>query len=380
MGGAGGDEWSFDPAWVTVNGGSYGGCPASVRAAQARWRERFERQPTRLMHAEVPALLREAAGVIASFVGARAEDVVFVENATAGCNAVLRSFAFEPDDEIILFDQAYGAVRRTVEFVASGAGARVVTVPLPFPDAPGDEIVARLGAAITGRTRLAVLDHITSPGGLVLPLAGMVGVCHRAGVRVLVDGAHAPGQIPLALDAIGADWYAANLHKWLFAPVGTGVLHARSDRQDGLHPTSISHGFGGGFVAEFDWTGTRDFSSWLAAPDAIGLHRRLGGPALMARNAGLAREGAGIVAAWLGTEAAAGCLPGGAMALARLPVEGERGVGAALRWRARLIEARVDAPVVSLADALWVRLSAQAYNERADYERLAERLAMLVRP
>ena len=355
---AGSNEWSFDPDWVTVNNGSFGACPRTVRAAQARWRERFERQPTRFLHREFPALLREAAASVASFLGARPEDLAFVGNATEGCNAVLRSLPLREGDEIVLFDQAYGAVRRTASFVAANAGARLVDVALPFPEAPPGLVLERLAAAITGRTVLAILDHITSPGALVLPLAAMVRACRARGVRVLVDGAHAPGQIPVDLASIGADWYAANLHKWLFAPAGTAILHARADAQAGLHPTSISHGVGQGFLAEFDWTGTRDVSGWLAAPEAIELHRQLGGPSLMARNAALVREGGAILAASLGTELAPGCEPGGAMALVRLPV-----TGSALAWRARLIEARIDAPVVALAEALWVRISAQAYNE-----------------
>ena len=271
------------------------------------------------MHRDLPGLIRQAAGVLARSLGVSADDTVFVENATAGCNAVLRSHPLRDGDEILVFDQAYGAVRNIVRHVAALSGAVPVEIELPFPDCPPDEVVHRLAAAITGRTVLAVLDHVTSPGALVLPLAAMTAACRERGVAVLVDGAHAPGQLPLALDALGADWYAGNLHKWLFAPAGSGFLHARRDRQAGLHPTAISHGLGQGFLAEFDWTGTRDMSGWLAVPDAIALHERLGGPALMARNAALAREGAAIVADRLGTEVASGCLPGGSMALARLP-------------------------------------------------------------
>ncbi len=372
-------EWSLDPAWVTVNHGSFGACPRSVRDAQARWRDRFERQPTASIHRDLPDLLRSSAARLAGFVGARPADTVFVENATAGCNAVLRSRNFAAGDEIMLLDQAYGAVANTVRFVAERAGARIVTVALPFPDAPPDTVVRGVEAAITERTALAVLDHVTSPGALVLPVAAMVAACHAARVAVLVDGAHAPGQLPLDLASIDADWYAGNLHKWLFAPIGSGFLHARADRQDGLHPTSISHGLGHGFLAEFDWTGTRDFSGWLAVPDAIALYERMGGTALMARNAARAAEGAAIVAAALGTGVAGGCLPGASMALARLPAGFGTVAADALAVRARLIDRRIDAPVHALAGALWVRVSAQAYNEMSDYGRLAEALVAMGR-
>jgi isopenicillin-N epimerase len=368
-------EWSLDPDWLTVNNGSFGACPRTVREAQAAWRDRFERQPTAFMHRDLTALLRHAAAATATYLGAHPADLVFVENASAGINAVLRSLSVGRHDEILLFDQAYGAVRNTVRFVAAASGARIVEVPLPFPRAEPAAILDRLDAAINGRTRLAVLDHITSPGALVLPAADIAALCRRRGVAVLIDGAHVPGQLPLDLAAIGADFYAANLHKWLFAPVGTGVLHVRADRQADIHPTTISHGLGHGFLAEFDWTGTRDVSGWLAAPDAIALHRSLGGPDLMARNAALAVEGAVAIASELATDVAPGCLPGGAMALVRLPASFGAGQQAALSLRERLVARRVDAPVNALGDALWVRISAQAFNRIEDYTRLASILS-----
>ena len=207
----------------------------------------------------------------------------------------------------------------------------------------------------------------------------MVAVCHAAGVPVLVDGAHAPGQVPLDLRAIGADWYAGNCHKWLMAPKGAGFLWAAPERQAGLHPVTISHGYGGGFLEEFDWTGTRDPSAVLAVPDAIAFHHRLGNTALMARNTALAGEAAALVANRLGSEAAAAGAFAGSMGLVRLPDAGPATAARALDLRARLLDARCDAPVHALADGLWLRLSAQAYNEVPDYEKLAECVALVLR-
>jgi isopenicillin-N epimerase len=372
-------EWMLDDAWLTVNHGSFGGTPRAVLAAQDGWRARMEAQPTRFFMEEVPAALRAAAGRLAALVGADADGLAFVENATVGCNAVLGSLPLSPGDEILLLDHGYGAVRKTARHVAARTGAVIAEAALPFPRPDDAAIVAAVAQALTPRTRLLILDHITSPSALVLPVAELTRLAREAGVRVLIDGAHAPGQIALDLGAIGADWYVGNCHKWLMAPKGCGFLWARADRRDGLHPVTISHGYGEGFLAEFDWTGTRDPTAWLACDAGIEFHARLGGPALAARNAALAAEAGRLVAERLGTEVGARQGGAAAMALARLPLAGPATHERALALRARLMrEWRTDAPVNAIDGAFWLRLSAQAYNERADYERLAEIAAALV--
>ena len=338
--------------------------------AAETWRRRLARQPTLFLHAEQPGLVRAAAAALAARLAVDASTLVFVANATEAVNAVLRSRRFAPDDEILLLDQAYGAVRKTASFVAARAHARLVDVAIPFPATDPDGLVRQVEAAITHRTRIAILDHVTSAAGLVLPVAAMVRACRSRGVPVLVDGAHAPGQLPVDLGTVGAEWYAGNLHKWWFAPTGSGFLHARPDAQDGLHPTSISHGLGHGFVAEFDWTGTRDPAPTLAVPDALAFADRLGGAALLARNARLVRDGAALIADRLGTDTAPPCLPGAAMALTRLPARaGDPTEAGALDFRTRLIRQRLDTPVVALAGSLWLRSSAQAYNALEDWDR-----------
>ena len=207
------DEWQFDPDWITLNNGSYGACPASVRAVEAAWRARLDRQPTAFLHAELPALLDTATAQVAAQFGVAPDTLAFVENATAGVNAVLRSRPpFRPGDEILLLDQAYGAVRRAASFVARTQDVRLVDAPLPFPLCTPAAVIAAVERALTPRTALAILDHVASPSGLVLPIREMVAACHARAVPVLVDGAHAPGQVPLDLAAIGAEFYAANLH------------------------------------------------------------------------------------------------------------------------------------------------------------------------
>lgn len=353
-----------------MNHGSFGATPLSVRQAQNDWRDRMEAQPTRFM-SQLPGLLRAAADRLGAFLGANGPDIAFVDNATTGCNAVLRSLTLLPGDEILVLSHGYGAVRNTVRFVAERAGARITEAPVPFPAFDDTAMVAAVAAALTPRTRLAVIDHITSHSALVLPAARIVTACRAAGVPVLIDGAHAPGQIDVDLTAIGADYYTGNAHKWLCAPKGSAFLWVNPERQAGLHPTTISHGYGDGFLAEFDWTGTRDPSAALSVPAALDFHARLGGAALRARNIALAAQGAAVIAHRLNTETVA---TGGAMGLVRLPWNGPP-----LSLRARLLAAGTDAPVHALGGANWLRLSAFAYNDLDNFVRLGNIVADVMR-
>ena len=363
-------EFALDEEFLTVNHGSFGATPRAVQAAQDAWRARMEAQPTRFVVCELPAALRQAAAALAGFVGAEPDDLAFVENATVGCNAVLRSLALQPGDEIAVFDHGYGAVIKAAQHVAERAGARVVTVALPFPHAADAEIVAALSSALGPRTRLAIVDHITSPSALVLPVADIAAACRAAGVPLLVDGAHAAGNIDLDVPAIGPDFYVGNCHKWLCAPKGCGFLWARPARQAGLHPVTISHGYRDGFLAEFDWTGTRDMSAYLAVTAALDVHAAQGGAALRARNRGLAAGAAASLARRLGTETNGQALC--SMGLVRLPVLDRVDEARALAIRARLLDAGTDAAVSAIGGAAWLRLSAAIYNELCDFERLAE--------
>lgn len=365
------DLWGLDPDFLTVNHGSFGATPLAVLAEQQAWRERMETQPSRFMRTALPGALRAAAERLAAFIGARGDDVVFVDNATGGCNAVLRSLRLRPDDDVLVLSHGYGAVRNTVRFVTEQAGARMTEAGIPFPRPTADAVVAAVAAALTPETRLAVIDHITSASALVLPMDRIAAVCRDWGVPVLVDGAHAAGQIDLDVPSLGADWYTGNCHKWLCAPKGSAFLWSAPERQAGLHPTIISHGFEQGYLAEFDWTGTRDFSAMLAVPAAIDFHQRLGGAALRQRNRDLALTATRLLAQRLGTEAGADPAMMAAMGLVRLP--GAAGQVAALRNR--LLDAGTDAPVHVLDGAIWLRLSAFAYNDVNDYERLADLLA-----
>lgn len=368
-------EWLLDPDKLTVNHGAYGATPKVVLAAQDEWRRRMEAQPSMFMRLTLPSALRAAADALARFVGAEGDDLVFVDNATTGCNAVLRSLDFAPGDEILILSHAYGAVRNTIRYLADRHRLTVVEAKIAFPRPDADQIVAAVAAALTERTRIAVLDHITSSSAIVMPIARLVGLCREAGVPVLVDGAHGPAQVALDLTALGPDWYVGNCHKWLMAPKGCAFLWARHDRQAEIHPLTISHGFGRGYLEEFDWTGTRDPSAFLAVEAALSFHEALGGAALRERNRALAERGAAILASALATEVGARPEYSGAMQLVRLPITGPATPERALAARHQLEVRGCDAPVSAVDGGLWLRLSAQAYNEEADYERLASIVA-----
>ena len=260
--------WGLDPAVTYLNHGSFGACPSAVLATQSALRQEMEREPVDFLAVTFKARLDAARDALAAFLGADPADLAFVTNATAGVNAVLRSLAFGPGDELLTTSHAYAACRKTIDYVAARSGASVVVATLPYPLHDEQQVIEAVLACASPRTRLALLDHVTSPTALVLPIARLVAELRDRGVETLVDGAHAPGMVPLALTGLGAAYYSGNAHKWLCAPKGAAFLHVRRDRQAGLHPLVISHGYTQGFHAEFDWTGTCDPTAWLCIPES----------------------------------------------------------------------------------------------------------------
>jgi isopenicillin-N epimerase len=364
-------EWGLAPELANLNHGSFGSTPLAVMAAQDAWRRRIEANPTQFMSRESRPALRDAARRVAAELGAEGDDIVFSENATSAANAVLRSLDFKPGDEILITSLGYPAIRNAALYVADRAGAGVVEVGIPLPVRDADSILAAVQAKLSGRTRLAIFDHICSGSALVLPVERLTGLAHRAGAAVLIDGAHVPGQLPLDLAELGVEYYVANLHKWLMAPRGTGILWARRDLQAGLHPLTISHGYRKGFIEEFDWTGTKELTGWLSAPAGIDFFHRLGGERLMARNRELALAmGRMLSKAW-DTPLAGPLQMFAAMAVVALPNAGPATFERSTELRLYLAEQHgIEAAVNASDGRLWVRIMAQAYNEPADYERL----------
>ncbi len=304
-------HWTLDPKVCFLNHGSYGAVLAEIQEVQQDYRDRLEREPVDFLQRAFASLLDNARARVAQFVGARPGGLVFTDNATAGVNAVLRSLTFEPGDELVCTNHAYNACSNVLHHVANRFGAKVVVAQVPFPLKSEDEVVEAIESVITGRTKIALVDHVTSPTGLVFPIQRIVDSLKERGVDTLVDGAHGPGMLPLNLHRLGAAYYVANGHKWLCAPKAVGFLYVREDRAKGITPVVISHGANSkraGYTRlqnEFDWPGTIDPTPILCLPESIEALGRLvsgGWPKIYERNHALARHGRDLLCKTLGVE------------------------------------------------------------------------------
>lgn len=386
-------HFTLDPAVHFLNHGSFGACPRAVLETQSRLRAQLEAEPVRFMVRQLPELMDAARRALAAFVGSAPEDLVFVPNATAGVNSVLRSLPLKRGDGLLCTDHVYTACGNALRFVAERAGAQVQVAPLPFPLSSPDQVVAAVLAGVRPNTRLALIDWITSPTGLVLPMQALVRELHAVGVAVLVDAAHVPGMLPMDLTALGAEYVTGNAHKWICAPKGAAFLHVRRDLQPSVRPLAISHGANAAlgsrsrFQVEFDWTGTDDPTAVLSIPAAL---QAMGGmlpggwPALREHNRSLVLSVRDRLCALLGVappapdsmigSLAAVPLPDGLMGPARNALSTDP-----LQDRL-LFEHNTEVPVVSwpAPPKRLVRVAAQVYNQPSDYDALIEALPALL--
>ncbi|MDP7548483.1 MAG: aminotransferase class V-fold PLP-dependent enzyme [Alphaproteobacteria bacterium] len=369
------DLWSLEAGAIYLNHGTVGVTPNEVMAAQWAIKQRIEAHPARFMLRDLKPELRAAADRVAEMLGGRGEDYVFTDNATTGINAVLRSAKLGPGDEVLVTDHTYGAVANAARYACERSGASLVTARIPFPIGDNAAAMAAVENALSERTRIAILDHVTSETGIVLPLRRLVAVCHAAGAQVLVDGAHAPGALDLDIPGCGAEWYAANLHKWLFAPRGCGILWAGESVQRELHPAVISWRLGEGFTAEFDWTGTRDPSPFRSLPAALDFLASFGADAVRDYNHDLAVDAAAMLAdRFAGPQGAPPAMTA-AMALAPLPEKAGAGREEAEALRNHLLYTdNIEVPIIAWSGRLWARLAVQVYCQMSDFEALADAL------
>lgn len=304
------EAWALDRRVVFLNHGSFGACPRTVIEHQQALQRRMEADPVRFMTELRHGLLDDARRRAAAFVGADPSGFVFVPNATTGINAMLRSAGLGPGDEILVTDHGYEACRLAAELEAARVGARVTVARIPVPVAGPAEVIEAIEGRVTAATRLAIVDHVSSPTALIFPIGEIVQRLSGRGVAVIVDGAHAPGMVEVAVDRLGAAAYAGNWHKWVCAPKGAGFLWVAPEWRDRVHPVVISHGVAAAtdrFHAMFDWTGTGDPTPWLTVPfaiDAVGSMLPGGWPAVRSRNRALAvafREQIASDPGWLPT-------------------------------------------------------------------------------
>jgi isopenicillin-N epimerase len=366
----------LDPNTIFLNHGAFGACPIPVLDHQQMLRSQLERDPVRFFVQDFEPLLDAARQVLADFVGAASESLVFVPNATTGVNTVLRSLPFQPGDDVLVTNHEYNACRNALNAVAEATQIRLVEVTIPFPLHHPETITEQILAHVSDRTRLLLIDHVTSPTGFIMPLQDVIPRLNALGIDTLVDGAHAPGMVPLDMAALGVAYYTGNCHKWLCAPKGAAFLYIRNDRQMGMRPLVISHGANclrsdrSRLQLEFDWVGTSDPTAVLCVPLAIQMMGSLlpgGWPELMQRNHEMAIAARQTLCDRLELEPPVPADRLGSLATVILP----------------------DGSVDALQQALWhqgfqvpvspwndisrtLRISAQIYNTLAEYDQLAQ--------
>jgi isopenicillin-N epimerase len=365
----------LDPDVVFLNHGSFGACPKPVFETYQRWQLELERQPVEFLGRRNDDLLNTARASLGKYLNANADDLIFVPNATTGINTVARSLALRAGDEVLTTDHEYGAMDYTWQFVCGKAGACYVRHSVPLPVESAEQFVESFWSAVTPRTRVIFLSHITSPTALIFPIAEIVRRARQAGILTVIDGAHVPGQLPLDLTALDADFYSGNCHKWLCAPKGSAFLHVRAEHHAMMEPLIISWGWleGAPFWQRNQWQGTRDIAAFLTVPDAIAFQQ--------AKNWDAVRRDCHTLACQARQRAAdlfqlAPISPedwfAQMVALPLPPCDPE------VIKRRLYDEFRVEAPLTAYNGQNLIRVSFQGYNTPDDLNRLIEALRTLL--
>jgi isopenicillin-N epimerase len=375
------DHFLLDPDVTFLNHGSFGACPRPVFEAYQAWQRELERQPVKFLGRRFAALMAEARTALGAYVGADADDLVYVPNATTGLNIVARSLQLAPGDEVLATDHEYGALDRTWRFICGKRGAHYVRQPVELPITSAEQVVEAIWAGVTARTRVLFLSHITSPTAVILPVAELVRRAREAGIITVVDGAHAPGQIPLDLESLGVDFYCGNCHKWMMAPKGSAFLYARRERQPLLEPLVVSWGWDSEnpgpsrFVDHHQWQGTREVAQFLAVPAAIQFMEEHDWPQMRRACHELVRTARRAVSELTGLPPITPDAPEWFAQMAALPLPPCDGQDLQRRLYDQF---RIEIPVTTWNERHFVRISIQGYNTRADVDALVEGLRVLL--
>ncbi len=366
--------WNLDENVLFLNHGSFGATPKSVLEAERKWEERLERNPVHFFLDEYPTLLRKTIIKLAAFVKADQRKIVLTENATTGISTVMKSLmpSMRRDFTIVYTSHVYPAVRKIIEYTAKVTNCRTNEVHIPFPVSCNEEIIDCFSKGFADSPGIAVIDHIGYGPGMVFPVKEMTELARSNGYMTLIDAAHAPGMLPLNIEQIHPDWYVGNCHKWMYAPKGCAFVWSDYPVQETMVPLTISHGFGEGYIPGFDWTGTRNPAPWLALGDAIDFYNSLGYDNVFRYNHNLALEGSAVVCDALGVKPP---VPGDMLGfLAPVEYPGNyQGTGQEsneLRYKFYK-EHNTEVVFNYLNGKMWLRVSAQVYNEMADYVKLA---------
>jgi isopenicillin-N epimerase len=371
----------LDPNVVFLNHGSFGACPGPVFDAYQQWQLELERQPVEFLSRRFENLMYKARSALGHFLGADADDLVFIPNATTGLNIVARSLGLSAGDEVLTTDHEYGALDLTWQFLCKKWGARYVRRPVSLPIASTEEVIETIWTSVNARTKVLFLSHITSPTAIIFPIEELISRARQAGIITVIDGAHAPGQIPLGLRALGADFYVGNCHKWMMTPKGSAFLYARRDAQSLLEPLVVSWGWDAiepgpsSFIDHHQWQGTNDIAAYLSVPAAIRFMEAHDWPAVRAECHELLRIAHRRICHLAGQEPITPDSSDWFAQMAAFPLpacDGEE-------LKRRLYdEHAIEVPIIEWNGRQLVRVSIQGYNTPADVKALAGALSDLL--
>ncbi len=376
------DEFLLDPEVIFLNHGSFGATPRPVFESYQNWQRRLEAQPVKFLGRDAASLLAKSRASLARYLGTQADQLVYVTNATTGLNIVARSLALKPGDEVLTSDHEYGALDRTWKFLSKQLGFKYINQTIPLPLTSPAKFVEDFWAGVTPQTRVIFLSHITSPTAVIFPVEEICQRARQMGILTIIDGAHAPGQIPLALDQLGADFYSGNLHKWLCAPKGSAFLYARPEVQHLIQPLIVSWGWESEnpgisqFVDYLEWAGTRDISAFLAVPDAISFQLSHSWDTIRAECHLLAANTQNEIAHLTQLPPLHSPDPYWFMQMASSPLPTHLDP----LWLKEALYDRfhIEVPVMKWKDQVLIRYSFQAYNSLADSEALIQALEILL--
>ncbi len=372
-------NWLLADDIIFLNHGSFGATPKKVLQSEAAWNELIEREPVRFFVDEYETYLHNALYALGSFLDCDASRLAFIDNATTGVNTVLRSLqpSFGNGDGILYLSHVYPAVKNTLSYISKVTGAMPVEVRIPAPVTDKESILKLIDASAGDNIKLAVIDHIASPTGIVFPVKEITELLKRKGIPVLIDGAHAPGMLDLDVNSIGADWYVGNCHKWMFASKGCAFLYTSEGKIDDTVPLNISLGYDNGYRKMFDWTGTKNPVHWLTITDAIDFYNSFGKENIINYNRGMIREAVARLVNVLKTEAAAPYEMTGNLLAFRLNSKAPTHEDTDKLRKTLLGKYHIEVPVILFDNSLWIRVSAQIYNDPEEYTVLADALTFL---
>ena len=373
------DLFLLDPSVTFLNHGSFGATPKPVFREYQRWQRELENQPVEFLGRRSTALLSEARAGLGKYLGTHGDNLVFTQNVTISLNIVARSLGLSPDDEVLTTDHEYGAIDRTWRFLSKERGFKYINQPISMPLTTQEEFIEDFWRGVTAHTRVICLSQITSPTAILFPLKEILQRARERGILTIVDGAHVPGQIPLNLDALGADFYGGNLHKWLCAPKGAGFLYARPAVQHLLKPLVVSWGYesetpsGSDFIDYNEWWGTRDLAAFLSVPAAIEFQKENDWDSVREACHQLVREAQNGICELTGLAPLHAPAGDWFRQMVAVPLPADTDL---VRLKSRLYdEFKIEVPLVAWNGSKLIRVSVQGYNSRRDINKLLKALS-----